>query len=482
MNFTHRFPGANCWPLFLFLFFWYDKIDMKNLEELKKIRLRKLENLIKAGINPYPAEILRTHTNKEALGGFKKLTGKKLTLVGRIRSIREHGGSTFCHIEDGSAQIQIYFRKDKVGDKQYKLFLENIDIGDFVELSGTLFKTKRDEKTLDVSKWRIISKSLSPLPSEWYGLEDVEERFRKRYLDLILNKEIKEKFIKRSEIIKKIRKFLDENGFLEVETPMLQSMAGGTIARPFKTHLNALNMDLYLRIAPELYLKRLLVGGFERVYELNRSFRNEGMDREHNPEFTMLEFYAAYWDYNQMMDFTEKLLKSLDNKVFGKKFERVEYDKLVYPVKSRKAGAAEQQFNGASDKEAFAKIKAPTFVIHHPAEISPLAKKLDGKNPAERGRVARFQLIAEGLEIANGWSEINSAIDQAERFKAQEVKRKKGDQEAHQYDKDFIEALEYGMPPAAGIGIGIDRLAVLLTNSKTLREIILFPTMKPKND
>jgi lysyl-tRNA synthetase class 2 len=438
---------------------------MKNLEELKKIRLRKLENLIKAKINPYPAEILRTHTNKEALSGFKKLMGKKLILVGRIRSIREHGGSTFCHIEDGSAQIQVYFRKDKVGEKQYKLFLENIDIGDFVELSGFLFKTKRDEKTLDVSKWRIISKSLSPLPSEWYGLEDVEERFRKRYLDLILNKEIKEKFIKRSEIIKKIRKFLDENGFLEVETPMLQAMAGGTIARPFKTHLNALNMDLYLRIAPELYLKRLLVGGFERVYELNRSFRNEGMDREHNPEFTMLEFYAAYWDYNQMMDFTEKLLKSLDSKIFSAKFKKVEYAKIV---------------GKGGDKEAFAKIKAPTFVIHHPIEISPLAKKLDGKNPAERGKVARFQLIANGLEIANGWSEINSAIDQAERFKAQEAKRKKGDQEAHQYDKDFIEALEYGMPPAAGIGIGIDRLAVLLTNSKTLREIILFPTMKPK--
>jgi lysyl-tRNA synthetase class 2 len=457
------------------------------LEDIKKTRLEKLNNLIKAGINPYPAEILRTHTNQEALDKFNQLVGKparggsasgrKITLVGRIRSIREHGGSTFCHIEDGSAQIQVYFRKDKVGDKQYKLFLGNIDIGDFVEVSGTLFKTKRDEKTLDVSKWRIISKSISPLPSEWYGLEDVEERFRKRYLDLILNKEIKDKFIKRSEIIKKIRKFLDENGFLEVETPMLQAMAGGTLARPFKTHLNALNMDLYLRIAPELYLKRLLVGGFERVYELNRSFRNEGMDREHNPEFTMLEFYAAYWDYNQMMDFTEKLLKSLDNKIFGKKFQRAEYDKVIYPVKSRKAGAAEQQFNGASDKEAFAKIKEPTFVIHHPIEISPLAKKLDN-NPK---KVARFQLIANGLEIANGWSEINSAIDQAERFKTQEAKRKKGDQEAHQYDKDFIEALEYGMPPAAGIGIGIDRLAVLLTNSKTLREIILFPTMRPKD-
>ena len=285
-------------------------------------------------------------------------------------------------------------------------------------------------------------------------------------MDLILNKETKEKFIKRSEIITKTRKFLDANGFLEVETPMLQTMAGGTIARPFKTHLNALDMDLYLRIAPELYLKRLLVGGFEKVYELGRNFRNEGMDREHNPEFTMLEFYAAYWDYNQMMDFTEKLLKSIDNKIFKSKFKKVEYSKIVK----------------GDDKEAFAKIKEPTFVIHHPIEISPLAKKLDGKNPAEQGKVARFQLIVNGLEIANGWSEINSPLDQAERFKAQEEKRKKGSDEAHQYDKDYIEALEYGMPPAAGIGIGIDRLVVLLTNSKTLREIILFPTMRPKNE
>lgn len=439
------------------------------LEDIKKTRLEKLANLKKAGINPYPADVLRTHTNKEALDGFKKLANKKIVLVGRIRSIREHGGSTFCHIEDGStslttgSQIQIYFKKDEVGEKEYKLFIENIDIGDFIEASGKLFLTKKGEKTLLISKWKILTKSLMPLPSEWYGLEDVEERFRKRYLDLVLNKEIRDKFTKRSEIITNIRKFLDENGFLEVETPMLQTMAGGTIARPFKTHLNALDMDLYLRIAPELYLKRLLVAGFEKVYELGRNFRNEGMDREHNPEFTMLEFYAAYWDYKQMMDFTEKLLKSLDNKIFKGKFKRAEYDKIV----------------GKKDvKEVFAVIKEPTFVIHYPVEISPLAKKLDN-NPK---KVARFQLIANGLEVANGWSEINSPIDQAERFKAQEAERKRGSDEAHQYDKDFIEALEYGMPPAAGIGIGIDRLVALLTSSKTLREIILFPTMRPKNE
>lgn len=434
---------------------------MDNLGEIRRTRIQKLENLKKAGINPYPAEVLRTHTNAETLESFKKIANKKITLVGRVRSIREHGGSTFCHIEDGFAQIQVYFKKDEVGDKSYKLFLENIDLGDFIQVSGKLFLTKKGEKTLLVFDWKVLSKSLLPLPSEWYGLEDVEERFRKRYLDLVLNQEIKDKFIKRSEIIKKIRKFLDENGFLEVETPMLQTLAGGAKAKPFKTHLNALDMNLYLRIAPELYLKRLLVGGFEKVYELGRNFRNEGMDREHNPEFTMLEFYAAYWDYEKMMDFTEKLLKSLDKKVFYAKFKKVEYDKLV---------------GNNDEKEVFSKIKEPTFVINHPIEISPLAKKLNNK------RVARFQLIVNGLEIANGFSELNDPIDQIERFKAQEIERKGGNEEAHQLDKDFVEALEYGMPPAAGIGIGIDRLAVLLTNSKTLREAMLFPTMKPKNE
>ncbi len=439
---------------------------MGNIEKLKKIRLQKLKNLQKAGINPYPAQVLRSHTNKEALDNFSKLsrTKKKIVLVGRIRSLREHGGSTFCHIQDAAAQIQIYLKKDKVGKKEYQLFLDNIDIGDFIEITGVLFKTKKGEKTLEVAKWRILVKTLLPLPEEWFGLKDVEERFRKRYLDLILNKEIKEKFVKRSEIIKKIRNFLDDNGFLEVETPELQSLAGGAKARPFKTHLNALNMDLYLRIAQELYLKRLLIGGFEKVYEMGRSFRNEGMDREHNPEFTMLEFYAAYWDYEDMMKFTEKLLASLDKKIFKPSFKRIEYSKIVKK----------------DEKEAFAKIKEPTFVINHPIEISPLSKKLD---PAEKGkhqRVARFQLIVNGFEIANGFSEINDPIDQMERFKAQEKQRKKGDKEAHQFDKDFIEALEYGMPLAAGIGIGIDRLVVLLTGSKTLREVILFPTMRPK--
>jgi lysyl-tRNA synthetase, class II len=434
---------------------------MDNLENLKQVRLKKLEDLKKTGINPYPAEVLRTHTNKEALDNFNKLLKKKITLVGRIRSIRGHGGSTFFNIEDGSAQIQAYLKKDSVGGKDYDLFLNTIDIGDFVELSGILFKTKKGEKTLEVKKWKILTKAILSTPSEWYGLEDIEERFRKRYLDLILNKEVKEKFIKRSQIIGKIRKFLNENGFLEVETPMLQTIAGGAKARPFKTHLNALDIDLYLRIAPELYLKRLLVGGLEKVYEIGRNFRNEGMDREHNPEFTMLEFYAAYWNYETMMDFTEKLLKSLDQKIFKGKFKKIEYDKIV---------------GNKDEKEVFGKIKEPTFVINHPTEISPLSKKLDN----DPQKVARFQLVVNGLEICNGFSELNDPLDQKERFDAQEKERRAGNQETHPYENDFIEALEYGMPPAAGIGIGIDRLVVLLTESKTLREIILFPTMKPK--
>ncbi len=436
---------------------------MDNVEILKKVRLKKLKNLQKFGINPYPAKVLRTHTNQEVLDNFNKLLRKRVVLVGRICSIRGHGGSTFFDFEDGFAKIQAYLKKDEIGEKKYNLFLDNLDIGDFVELAGTLFETKRGEKTILVKEWKILTKSLMSVPSKWYGLEDVEERFRKRYLDLILNKDVKGKFIQRSQIIKKIREFLDKNGFLEVETPILQTMAGGAKAKPFKTHLNALNLNLYLRIAPELYLKRLLVGGLERVYELGRNFRNEGMDREHNPEFTMLEFYAAYWDYEKMMDFTEKLLKSLDKKIFKGKFKRVEYSQVV---------------GNKDEKEVFAKIKEPTFVINHPVTISPLSKRLE-KEPQ---KVARFQLIVNGLEIANGFSELNDPIDQEKRFKMQEQERKKGGEDTHPFDKDFIEALEYGMPPAAGIGIGIDRLAVLLTNSKTLREIILFPTMKPKKD
>jgi len=394
---------------------------------IRDFRLKKLRKIKE----PYPAQTTMPY-------------------YGRIRSIREHGGSIFAHID----KQQIYFKKD-VLEKKFNDFKELVDVGDIIEVDGEFFTTKTNEKTILIKDWAMLAKSLRPLPEKWYGLKDKEIRFRKRYLDLLMNPVAREIFEKRAEIIRKIRAFLDRNNFIEVETPILQTIPGGTLARPFKTHLNALDLDLYLRIAPELFLKRLLVGGFERVYEIGRCFRNEGMDKNHNPDFTMLEFYAAYWDYEKLMDFTEKLMQEFG---FPKKWQRLEYAKIVKD----------------DEKTAFAKIKKPTFVWGHPVEISPLAKRIDEK------RAARFQGIINGIEIINAYSELNNPIEQKERFLEQESMRKKGDQEAHRMDKDFVEALEYGMPPAAGFGLGIDRLTMLLTDAKTLREVILFPTMRPK--
>ena len=394
---------------------------------IREFRLKKLKKIQE----PYPAKTTMPY-------------------YGRIRSIRQHGGSIFAHID----KQQIYLKKDILG-KKFEEFKNIFDIGDIIEVKGKTFKTRTGENTIEVRGFNMLAKSIRPLPEKWYGLKDKEIRFRKRYLDLLMNEEAIKIFEKRSEIIRKIRAFLDKNNFIEVETPILQTIPGGTLAKPFKTHLNALDLDLYLRIAPELYLKRLLVGGFERVYEIGRCFRNEGMDKNHNPDFTMLEFYVSYWDFEKLMDFTEKLMQEFG---FPEKWTRAEYSKIVRN----------------SEKEAFQKIKKPTFVWGHPLEISPLAKKIDSK------RAARFQGIINGIEIINAYSELNNPIEQKERFKEQETMRKKGDQEAHRMDKDFIEALEYGMPPAAGLGMGIDRLTMLLTNAKTLREVILFPTMRPK--
>ncbi len=324
------------------------------------------------------------------------------------------------------------------------IFHNNIDIGDFIEINGTLFLTKKGEKTLLVKDYIILSKSLVSLPEKWHGIKDVEERFRKRYLDLIMNEETRDIFKKRGEIIKNIREFLDNNNFTEVETPILQTLHGGASAKPFKTHLNALNMDLYLRVAPELYLKRLLVGGYERVFEIGRCFRNEGMDREHNPDFTMLECYAAYWDWEDLMGFMEKMMHHLDPKVFPEKWDRVEYN-----------------------NQDFTNLKNPTFVLHLPN--IPLCKEGEA-----------LQGVVNGIELIKAFTEQNDPIEQRKAFEGQEVLRKKGDEEAQALDEDFLEALEYGMPPAAGFGIGIDRLAILLTKAKSLRESILFPFMKPK--
>lgn len=427
---------------------------MSSIQSIKKNRIKKLENIQKQGINPYPARVNRTHTCEEAIDQFEKLAKEKreLFLAGRLMAIRGHGGSAFAHIEDGSSKFQVYFKKDEIGDKEFSFFQDNFDIGDFIEVKGALFLTKKGEKTLLVKDCRILVKSLLSLPEKWHGLKDVEERFRKRYLDLIMNKETREIFKKRSEIINNIRNFLNENKFIEVETPILQSLYGGASARPFKTHLNALDIDLYLRIAPELYLKRLLVGGYERVFEIGRCFRNEGMDREHNPDFTMLECYAAYWDWEDLMSFMEKMMHELDPKIFPKKWDRVEYKDIV---------------GNNNEKECFAKIEKPCFVLHIP-DI-PLCKKGEA-----------LQGIVQGMELIKAFTEQNNPLEQRDAFEKQEALHKKGDKEAQRLDEDFLEALEYGMPPAAGFGMGLDRLITLLSNSHSLREAILFPLMRPK--
>ena len=487
---------------------------MAQIEEIKKNRLKKLKAIEKAGISAYPSQTKRTHLISEALRDFLKLskTKKEIVLVGRIRSLREHGGSTFLHFEDGTGKIQAYFKRDRLGEKGYQFFLENFDIGDFIEVRGILFQTRKGEKTIETYDFKILAKSLLPLPEKWHGLRDIEERFRKRYLDLIFNPKIKKKFEIRSAIIKEIRAFLDEQGFLEVETPILQPIYGGAKAKPFKTHHNALDIDLYLRIAPELYLKRLLVGGFEKVYEIGRVFRNEGLDRQHNPDFTVLEFYWAYTDYKELMRFCEQMFEKVIKNIFGKliilyegkkinfktpwprrefcdflkKETKVDYETLNLKalkeraqklgVKVEKADQKPEIADKIFKKYCLAKIWQPTFVIHHPRGSFPLAKSLE-RHPE---KLANFQLIIAGWELVNAFSELNDPLEQKERFQEQERIYRQGFKEAQRMDKDFIEALEYGMPPAAGFGLGIDRLAALLSNSHSLREVILFPLMKPK--
>ena len=484
------------------------------IDELRKIRLKKLEAIKKAGLLAYPEKTKRTHKIEEALKDFNVISRlkKEIILVGRIRSLREHGRATFLHIEDGSAKIQAYFREDRLGERGYKFFLDNFDIGDFIEIRGILFKTKKGERTLEAADFKMLAKSLLPLPEKWHGLKDIEERFRKRYLDLIFNPEVKKKFEIRSQVIKEIREFLEKEGFLEVETPILQPIYGGAKARPFKTYLNALDMDLYLRISPELYLKRLLVGGFEKVYEIGRVFRNEGIDRLHNPDFTMLEFYWAYADYKDMMRLIEKMFTYLFKRIFGKleinyegkkinfktPWPRIEFNKLIRKYTKinleeiNQEGLAKKAENtgipipkGASKAEiadeiykkiCLPKIWQPTFIIHHPLGKSPLAKTLE-KDPS---KLASLQLVAGGWELVWAYSELNDPMEQRRRFEEQEKFFKAGLEEAQRMDEDFLEALEHGMPPAAGFGLGIDRLVALLTDSHSLREVTLFPTMRPR--
>lgn len=478
------------------------------LEDIIKERLKKLKDLEKKGINPYPEKCLRNYSIFEALSNFNSWSKKKKTIVlaGRIIAKRGHGGVIFCDIKDESFKIQLVLKEDELGKDSIDFFEKYFDIGDFMEAKGYLFITQRGEKSLLVKNYSLLSKSLRPLPKAWYGLEDIEERYRKRYLDLILNEEVKERFILRSRVINLIREFLNKKGYLEVETPVLQTVYGGANARPFITELEALKTKLYLRIAPELYLKRLIIGGFNKIYEIGKNFRNEGIDREHNPEFTMLELYASYQTYKDLERLIEELLlfivKKIDNKLkkrlsLPKKFKEIDYEDFLYEKTGLKLNDSyEKWFKKAKElkieltskegkekiwdavfKKFKSELEGPCFIINHPVEISPLAKRNE-KNP---NKVSRFQLIWKGWEIVNAFSELNNPIDQKERFESQLKNRKKGDLEAHPQDKEFIEALEYGMPPAAGLGIGLDRLVAVLTEAPSLKEVIFFPFMKPKD-
>ncbi|MDO8600400.1 MAG: lysine--tRNA ligase [bacterium] len=496
------------------------------LDDIRNERIKKLETLEKSGIDAYPAKIAAHRSIGEIVKKFLALARgkKKVVIVGRIMAKREHGGSTFCDLKDASGKIQLFFKEDVLGDA-YRLFSDTADIGDFLEVEGKAFKTKRGEDTIEVASWRMLAKSLLPLPEKWHGLQDVEERFRKRYLDLLMNDEVRERFIFRSKITTALRGIIEKEGFQEFETPILQPLAGGALARPFKTHHNALDTELFLRIAPELYLKRLLVGGFEKAYELGRIFRNEGIDATHNPEFSELELYAAYWDEDDMMKFVERMMLGLLKAVFKKSevsyqgqtikmkapFVRVTFRNLLkkyalvadYDHETRDSlaltarrlgldvGAHEGKGKIADEiykKICRSKIIEPTFVVEHPLDISPLAKAKDGAKDTAR----RFQLILGGMELMNGFAELNDPQDQRARFEEQMKMRPPseagrasptvvggGDEEAHPFDENFVEALEYGMPPAAGLGIGIDRLVMLLTDTKNVREVILFPTLRP---
>jgi lysyl-tRNA synthetase, class II len=445
-----------------------------SLDEIRSARLSKLKLLQERGIDPYPATTARDSANRDASDNFEE--GKRLTLVGRIFAVRGQGKIIFLDFDDGTGKFQALLKKSEpLSDEKFELFQEVFDIGDFIEIPGTLFLTKNGEKTILAEDIKMLSKSLLPLPEKWHGLSDIEERFRKRYLDLISNPEVKERFVMRSRVVTEIRKILDEAGYLEVETPALQPLYGGASAEPFVTHHNALHVDLYLRISDELYLKRLLAAGFPKVYEIARDFRNEGIDTTHNPEFTMLEFYEAYSDAAKQREFVENMMRRLARLVsadgvvtFGD--EKIDFNK---PFKVMK-------YPGVSDEEFKKTVRPtliqPTFLVDYPVDMLPLTKRKED----DPSLVDAFQFYAGGIELVKAFSELNDPIDQRTRFQSQEKSKKAGDKETQPLDEDFLEAMEYGIPPAGGVGIGIDRLVMLLTNVKNIKEVILFPTLKPK--